>query len=93
MVRTTGHRITGCGSADIQSVMPLKASGRKTLKNLVSASYCAKHLLMWLHYSFFAQDEPFTSHLPETLFNIARYLLHMLVKDIPPGVSRVYPLV
>ncbi|KAK2571545.1 Intraflagellar transport protein 122-like protein [Acropora cervicornis] len=38
-------------------------------------------------------DEPFTSHLPETLFNIARYLLHMLVKDIPPGVSRVYPLV
>ena len=42
MVRTTGHRITGCGSADIQSVMPLKASGRKTLRNLVRASYCAK---------------------------------------------------
>ncbi|XP_068714789.1 intraflagellar transport protein 122 homolog isoform X2 [Montipora foliosa] len=37
-------------------------------------------------------DEPFTSHLPETLFNIARYLLHMLVKDIPPGVSRVSTL-
>ena len=30
--------------------------------------------------------------MPETLFNIARYLLHMLVKDIPSGVSRVYPL-
>ncbi|XP_020611190.1 intraflagellar transport protein 122 homolog isoform X2 [Orbicella faveolata] len=37
-------------------------------------------------------DEPFTSHLPETLFNIARYLLHMLVKEIPPGVSRVSTL-
>ena len=41
---------------------------------------------------FCLQDEPFTSHLPETLFNIARYLLHMLVKEIPPGVSRVYLL-
>ncbi|CAH3150863.1 unnamed protein product [Porites lobata] len=37
-------------------------------------------------------DEPFTSHMPETLFNIARYLLHMLVKDIPSGVSRVSTL-
>ncbi|XP_048590687.1 intraflagellar transport protein 122 homolog isoform X2 [Nematostella vectensis] len=37
-------------------------------------------------------DEPFTSHLPETLFNIARYLLHMLIRDTPIGVSRVATL-
>lgn len=37
------------------------------------------------------QEEPFTSHLPETLFNIARYLLHLLIREIPIGVSRVYP--
>ena len=28
-------------------------------------------------------DEPFTSYMPEALFNISRYLLHELVKDHP----------
>ena len=52
--------------------------------------------MLWLplQYSgrYCSQDEPFTSHLPETLFNIARYLLHMMVKECPAGVSKVYPL-
>ncbi|KAK3103245.1 hypothetical protein FSP39_017787 [Pinctada imbricata] len=34
-------------------------------------------------------DEPFTSHLPEALFNIARYLLHMMQHGIPHGISKV----
>lgn len=38
------------------------------------------------------QDEPFTSHLPEALFNISRYLLHMMQGGIPYGISKVYPL-
>ena len=38
------------------------------------------------------QDEPFTSHLPEALFNISRYLLHQMNIDIPHGISKVYPL-
>eukprot|EP00794_Sanderia_malayensis_P006236 gene6236-6953_t len=36
-------------------------------------------------------DEPFTSQLPEALFNMARFLLHMLIRDTPHGVSKVYP--
>ncbi|XP_071171203.1 intraflagellar transport protein 122 homolog isoform X2 [Mytilus galloprovincialis] len=34
-------------------------------------------------------DEPFTSHLPEALFNISRYLLHMMQGVIPYGISKV----
>ncbi|WAR26649.1 IF122-like protein [Mya arenaria] len=33
-------------------------------------------------------DEPFTSHLPEALFNISRYLLHQMNNDIPHGISK-----
>jgi intraflagellar transport protein 122 len=38
------------------------------------------------------QEEPFSFHLPETLFNISRFLLHSLTKDTPLGISKVYPL-
>jgi len=34
-------------------------------------------------------EEPFTSHLPESLFNIARFLLQALQKESPVGVSKV----
>ncbi|XP_028309970.1 intraflagellar transport protein 122 homolog [Gouania willdenowi] len=34
-------------------------------------------------------DEPFSSHMPETLFNICRFLLNNLTKDIPSGISKV----
>jgi len=33
--------------------------------------------------------EPFTSHQPESLFNIARYLLHAIKDSVPMGVSKV----
>ncbi|KAF0036119.1 hypothetical protein F2P81_011431 [Scophthalmus maximus] len=34
-------------------------------------------------------DEPFSSHMPETLFNICRFLLNNLTKDKPRGISKV----
>ncbi|XP_022096034.1 intraflagellar transport protein 122 homolog isoform X1 [Acanthaster planci] len=37
-------------------------------------------------------DEPFTSHLPDALFNMARYLWHAIIKDIPHGISKVNTL-
>ncbi|KAL4645936.1 hypothetical protein GN956_G9705 [Arapaima gigas] len=37
-------------------------------------------------------DEPFSSHLPETLFNISRFLLHNLTKEVPLGISKVNTL-
>ena len=37
------------------------------------------------------QEEPFSFHLPETLFNISRFLLHSLTKDTPLSISKVYP--
>ncbi|CAC5401559.1 IFT122 [Mytilus coruscus] len=39
--------------------------------------------------SHLPEDEPFTSHLPEALFNISRYLLHMMQGGIPYGISKV----
>ncbi|KAK2490162.1 hypothetical protein MC885_001823 [Smutsia gigantea] len=33
-------------------------------------------------------EEPFSLHLPETLFNISRFLLHSLTKDTPLGISK-----
>ena len=30
-------------------------------------------------------EEPFTSHLPEALFNMARFLLHNISQEIPYG--------
>lgn len=39
------------------------------------------------------QDEPFTSLLPETLFNMGRYLLLSLgKKEAPAGISRMHIL-
>uniref|UniRef100_A0A669DWF7 Intraflagellar transport protein 122 homolog n=1 Tax=Oreochromis niloticus TaxID=8128 RepID=A0A669DWF7_ORENI len=37
-------------------------------------------------------DEPFSSHMPDTLFNICRFLLNNLTKDMPPGISKVNTL-
>jgi intraflagellar transport protein 122 len=33
-------------------------------------------------------DEPFTSYMPEALFNISRYLMHELLFEQPKGVSK-----
>ena len=37
------------------------------------------------------QEEPFSFDLPETLFNISKFLLHSLTKATPLGISKVYP--
>lgn len=34
-------------------------------------------------------DEPFTSHQPEALFNISRFLIHSTVNHCPAGISKV----
>ena len=49
--------------------------------NLISQSLCSRPL----------QNQPFTSLLPEALFNMSRFLIHKLMKQTPVGVSRVYP--
>ena len=36
-------------------------------------------------------EQPFTSHIPEALHNMARFLAHRIMKTTPPGVSKVYP--
>ncbi|XP_062855232.1 intraflagellar transport protein 122 homolog isoform X3 [Trichomycterus rosablanca] len=36
--------------------------------------------------------EPFSSSMPETLFNLSRFLFHNLTKDVPLGISKVYTL-
>ena len=40
-------------------------------------------------YSFV--EQPFTSHIPEALHNMARFLAHRIMKSAPPGISKVYP--
>ncbi|KAJ8046678.1 hypothetical protein HOLleu_05441 [Holothuria leucospilota] len=37
-------------------------------------------------------DEPFTSQQAETLFNMAKYLWHAILKEVPHGVSKVNTL-
>ncbi|XP_053932858.1 intraflagellar transport protein 122 homolog isoform X1 [Cuculus canorus] len=37
-------------------------------------------------------EEPFSFHLPETLFNISRFLLHSLTNETPLGISKVNTL-
>ncbi|OWK51808.1 Intraflagellar transport protein 122 [Lonchura striata] len=53
-----------------------------------------QHLAEVYHVYHFIQrytEEPFSFHLPETLFNISRFLLHSLTKETPLGISKVYP--
>eukprot|EP01137_Pigoraptor_chileana_P031284 Opistho-2@18911 len=33
-------------------------------------------------------EEPFTSHLPQSVFNMARFLMHRMMKETPIGISR-----
>ncbi|KAM6060608.1 intraflagellar transport protein 122 homolog isoform 1-T1 [Theristicus caerulescens] len=44
------------------------------------------------HYIQRYTEEPFSFHLPETLFNISRFLLHSLTKETPLGISKVNTL-
>ncbi|XP_039551470.1 intraflagellar transport protein 122 homolog isoform X1 [Passer montanus] len=54
-----------------------------------------QHLAEVYHVYHFIQrytEEPFSFHLPETLFNISRFLLHSLTKETPLGISKVNTL-
>jgi len=42
------------------------------------------------HYYLF-QDEPFTSHEPDAIFHMSKFLIHALIEDSPAGISKVYP--
>lgn len=44
-----------------------------------------------LLFIFPGQDEPFTSYMPEALFNISRFLMHELMVTQPSGISMLYP--
>lgn len=37
-------------------------------------------------------EEPFTSYMPEALFNIARFLMTEIHQHRPKGISLLYPL-
>ncbi|NXX80241.1 IF122 protein, partial [Urocolius indicus] len=54
-----------------------------------------QHLAEVYHVYHFIQrytEEPFSFHLPETLFNLSRFLLHSLTKETPLGISKVNTL-
>mmetsp|Transcript_3049 Transcript_3049/g.4655 ORF Transcript_3049/g.4655 Transcript_3049/m.4655 type:complete len:1198 (+) Transcript_3049:84-3677(+) len=44
------------------------------------------------HFIYRYTDEPFTALLPDSLFNMARFLLSRINKSAPMGVSKVYTL-
>ena len=39
-----------------------------------------------------SQEDPFTPFFSDNLFNMARYLFHIIPKQVPEGVSMVYIL-
>ena len=54
---------------------------------------CYICFVIFFYIMFVLQDEPFTSHSSDGLFNIARYLLHCMMGEVPIGISKVYPFV
>uniref|UniRef100_A0A2D4GHE9 Uncharacterized protein n=2 Tax=Micrurus corallinus TaxID=54390 RepID=A0A2D4GHE9_MICCO len=44
------------------------------------------------HFIHKCTEEPFNHYLPETLFNVSRFLLHSLTKETPLGISKVNTL-
>jgi len=46
------------------------------------------HVYNVIHYFM---EQPFTSHLPEALLNMSRFLTLKTLKHTPPGISKVYP--
>ena len=52
--------------------------------------YAYNHGIFIIYVFFLFQDEPFVSNLPEALFNMARFLLHAIIREVPLGISKVY---
>merc|ERR1711916_162753 len=44
------------------------------------------------HFIYRYTDEPFTTWVPENLFNMARFILNRIQKSVPVGISKVYTL-
>uniref|UniRef100_A0A8C3Y9S5 Intraflagellar transport protein 122 homolog n=1 Tax=Catharus ustulatus TaxID=91951 RepID=A0A8C3Y9S5_CATUS len=69
------------------------AQGQQT--EMLQKFHHFQHLAEVYHVYHFIQrytEEPFSFHLPETLFNISRFLLHSLTKETPLGISKVNTL-
>uniref|UniRef100_A0A8C0ZAZ5 Intraflagellar transport protein 122 homolog n=1 Tax=Cyanistes caeruleus TaxID=156563 RepID=A0A8C0ZAZ5_CYACU len=69
------------------------AQGQQT--EMLKKFHHFQHLAEVYHVYHFIQrytEEPFSFHLPETLFNISRFLLHSLTKETPLGISKVNTL-
>uniref|UniRef100_A0A8C3QNZ5 Intraflagellar transport protein 122 homolog n=1 Tax=Cyanoderma ruficeps TaxID=181631 RepID=A0A8C3QNZ5_9PASS len=69
------------------------AQGQQT--EMLQKFHDFQHLAEVYHVYHFIQrytEEPFSFHLPETLFNISRFLLHSLTKETPLGISKVNTL-
>ena len=69
-------------------------SGSVYRKHLVDKFYHSLDLAECYHvfhaiYCF--MEQPFTSYMPEALFNMARYLTLKTLKACPRGISKVYP--
>lgn len=67
-------------------------SQEKTMLTKFHEHYRSAEMYYAYHHIQRFIDEPFTSCMPETLFNIARYLLHEMTVNIPPGISKVATL-
>uniref|UniRef100_UPI00358E285F intraflagellar transport protein 122 homolog isoform X2 n=1 Tax=Myxine glutinosa TaxID=7769 RepID=UPI00358E285F len=50
---------------------------------------CQAELYYAFHFIQRFTDDPFTSLLPENIFNIARFLMNSTAKVVPPGISKV----
>uniref|UniRef100_A0A8B9GVU9 Intraflagellar transport protein 122 homolog n=1 Tax=Astyanax mexicanus TaxID=7994 RepID=A0A8B9GVU9_ASTMX len=64
-------------------------------EEMLKKFHCFQHLaeLYHVYHSIHRyMVEPFSSNMPETLFNLSRFLFHNLTKDIPLGISKVYTL-
>ncbi|OXB55787.1 hypothetical protein ASZ78_014330 [Callipepla squamata] len=77
------------------TVMPFPPTENEEQKNeLLQKFHHFQQLAEVYHVYHYIQrytEEPFSFHLPETLFNISRFLLHSLTKETPLGISKVYP--
>ncbi|TNM86917.1 hypothetical protein fugu_007147 [Takifugu bimaculatus] len=69
----------------------VKSRGTEMLKKFEHFQHLAELYHIYHSIQRF-MDEPFSSHMPETLFNICRFLLNNLHKEIPPGISKVNTL-
>ncbi|KAI9105021.1 WD40-repeat-containing domain protein [Phlyctochytrium arcticum] len=70
----------------------LTVEQRRTVKSFQTTYQLAEVYYAYHHVARYV-DEPFTAHLPEALFNMARFVWNYLSHhQPPPGISKVYTL-